>query len=123
MGLTAVVAGRNGVACADPPPPFPMLLTTLTVLTVLTVFSSVLRILIILFPARPSRLNVISMPNARGNVCIRRWGSERAVRDRPRGRTLRICAVAPAVDTVYSGGLIDDPRVHHAGGIAICALL
>jgi hypothetical protein len=36
----------------------------LTALMVLTVFSQVARILMILLPARPSRLNVISMPQA-----------------------------------------------------------
>jgi hypothetical protein len=50
----------------------------LTVLTVLTVFSSGLRIVIILFPARPSRLNVISMPRIRRKVCARRSRPARA---------------------------------------------
>src|SRR5262245_52837062 len=44
---------------------------SLTLPTVLTVFSVVARIRMTLFPARPSRLNVISMPNARRNVCAR----------------------------------------------------
>ena len=66
-GLSAVVAGGAGAACTDPLSPM-----VRTLLTVLTVFSSVLRILIILFPARPSRLNVISMLNARKNCARRR---------------------------------------------------
>jgi len=44
----------------------------LTVLTVLTGFSGVLHIRMMLCPARPSRLNVISMPNTRRNACARR---------------------------------------------------
>ena len=43
-----------------------------TLLTVLTVLSSLARMLIILLPARPSRLNVMSMPKALRNVCARR---------------------------------------------------
>ena len=49
-----------------------------TLLTVLTVFSRDVRILITLLPARPSRLNVISMPSARRNVCARRKWPARA---------------------------------------------
>ena len=51
---------------------------SLTPPTVLTVFSLVARIRMTLFPARPSRLNVISMPNARKNVCARRRRPARA---------------------------------------------
>jgi hypothetical protein len=47
-------------------------LTLTTLLTVLTVCSVVLRIRMTLSPARPSRLNVMSMPSARRNVCARR---------------------------------------------------
>ena len=43
-----------------------------TLLTVQTVFSRVRRILMILLPAWPSRLNVMSMPSPRRNVCTRR---------------------------------------------------
>ena len=75
--LIVAVTGGVGAACfeADLQRLSPMtqtLLTVLTVLlTVLTVSSSVL-ILMILLPARPSRLNVISMPSACRNVCARR---------------------------------------------------
>jgi hypothetical protein len=41
-------------------------------LTVLTAFSGLVLTLIILVPVRPSRENVISMPNVRRNVCARR---------------------------------------------------
>jgi hypothetical protein len=58
-GLSTVGAGGAGAACAEPDPLLPMLLT------VLTVFSTVACILMTLFLARPSRLNVMSMPNAR----------------------------------------------------------
>ena len=51
---------------------------SLMLLTVLTVFSRDLRILITLLPARPSRLNVMSMPSVRRNVCARRKCPARA---------------------------------------------
>ena len=47
-------------------------------LTVPTVFSRDVRILITRLPARPSRLNVISIPSARRNVCARRKWPARA---------------------------------------------
>ena len=46
--------------------------------TLLTVFSGDERILITLLPARPSRLNAISTPSARRNVCARRKWPARA---------------------------------------------
>ena len=51
---------------------------SLTLLTVLTVFSGNERIRITLLPARPSRLNAISIPSARRNVCARRKWPARA---------------------------------------------
>jgi len=48
-----------------------------TRLTVRTVFANV-RILITRVPARPSRVNVMSMPSARRNVCVRRKWPARA---------------------------------------------
>jgi hypothetical protein len=70
IGTTGVVADIHGPVAPE------VVLTrgpwSLTLLTVQTVFSRVARILINLLPARPSRLNVSSMPNARRYVCARR---------------------------------------------------
>ena len=51
---------------------------SLTLLTVLTVFSGNERIRITLLPDRPWRLNAISIPSARRNVCARRKWPARA---------------------------------------------
>ena len=59
-------AGPQG--CCSELAPDPL---SLTLLTGLTVFSGNERIRITLLPARPSRLNAISIPSARRNVCAR----------------------------------------------------
>src|SRR6266511_914068 len=69
-------AGPQG--CCSESAPDPLSLTLLTVLTVLTVFSGNERIRITLLPARPSRLNAISIPSARRNDCARRKWPARA---------------------------------------------
>ena len=51
---------------------------SLTLLTLLTVFSENERIRITLLPDRPWRLNAISIPSARRNVCARRKWPARA---------------------------------------------
>ena len=66
-----------GERSAEPDAP-PLSPTLLTLLTVLTMFSGDERIRIILLPARPSRLNAISIPSARRNVCARRKWPARA---------------------------------------------
>src|SRR2546430_1073694 len=66
-------AGPQGCCSESAPDPL-----SLTLLTVLTVFSGHERIRITLLPARPSRLNAISMPSARRNVCARRKWPARA---------------------------------------------
>ena len=67
---TAVVAtgyaGPQGCCSESAPDPL-----SLTLPTVLTVFWGNERIRITLLPARPSRLNAISIPSARRNVCAR----------------------------------------------------
>ena len=66
-------AGPQGCCSESAPDPL-----SLTLLTVLTVFSGNERIRITLLPARPSRLNAISIPSARRNVCARRKWPARA---------------------------------------------
>src|SRR6516225_9756554 len=66
-------AGPQGCCSESAPDPL-----SLTLLTLLTLFSGNERIRITLLPARPSRLNAISIPSARRNVCARRKWPARA---------------------------------------------
>jgi len=63
-------------------------------------FSRVRRILMILLPARPSRLNAMSMPSTRRNVCARR----RRPASAPASPTLRwACSIATIWSRQHAG--------------------